>query len=457
MDDLKAWDFRRADGKAAGIFLGYRDSRPVGITDDRHILTVAGSRSGKGVSLIIPNLLLYDGSVLAIDPKGELAALTFGARTEKDQSCFALDPFGVSGQPCARFNPLDEIDPESDFAVDDAGNLAGALIATPERGERHWSDSARELVRALILLVLTFPKSERDLLAVRQLLTLSAPEFHSIGAPEARRQALFDTMQKCTQYAVVRRAGFSFAAVEERELSGIFSTARTQTQFLDSPHIARVLAAGSAPQFRLSDLKAKKTTIYLCLPAGRMGEFAPWLRLIIDLALVSFERERQITPDIPVLVVMDEFPVLGHMKSIEVAAGQIAGFGVRLWTVLQDLTQISRIYKESWQTFIGNAGILTFFGNTDEMTLGFVSRKLGTRTMIVEEPSNATFQARLSGAPPTNRQMRSAPLLSPAEVEQVLSRQKGRVLVFASGLPPVILKRAFYYDPADPLLAADRK
>ncbi|MBJ7532600.1 hypothetical protein JDN40_00395, partial [Rhodomicrobium vannielii ATCC 17100] len=45
VDDLKAWDFRQTDGKAAGIFLGYRDSRPVGITDDHHILTVAGSRS----------------------------------------------------------------------------------------------------------------------------------------------------------------------------------------------------------------------------------------------------------------------------------------------------------------------------------------------------------------------------------------------------------------------------
>ena len=48
----------------------------IGWKDDRHALTVAGTRAGKGASLIVPNLLLYPGSVLAIDPKGELARIT---------------------------------------------------------------------------------------------------------------------------------------------------------------------------------------------------------------------------------------------------------------------------------------------------------------------------------------------------------------------------------------------
>ncbi len=65
----------------AGRFLIGRDSagRYVGHDDDRHILTVAGSRAGKGVSLIVPNLLFWPGSVIAIDPKGELATVTASA------------------------------------------------------------------------------------------------------------------------------------------------------------------------------------------------------------------------------------------------------------------------------------------------------------------------------------------------------------------------------------------
>ena len=64
------------------ILLGAVGSTLVGVRDDRHICTIAGSRAGKGVSAIIPNLIHYQGSVLAIDPKGELASITAQRRAE---------------------------------------------------------------------------------------------------------------------------------------------------------------------------------------------------------------------------------------------------------------------------------------------------------------------------------------------------------------------------------------
>src|SRR5271166_1286351 len=67
----KVWDYG-----AGALLLGRRQDRLIGWNDDRHILTVAGSRAGKGVSLIVPNLIWYEGSALVIDPKGENAAIT---------------------------------------------------------------------------------------------------------------------------------------------------------------------------------------------------------------------------------------------------------------------------------------------------------------------------------------------------------------------------------------------
>ena len=64
-----------------------------------------------------------------------------------------------------------------------------------------------------------------------------------------------------------------------------------------------------------------------------MIRYSRWLRLIITLALISFERHGA-KPKIPVLVVLEEFNVLGHMAVVEAAAGKIAGYGVKLWTVL---------------------------------------------------------------------------------------------------------------------------
>ena len=54
------------------VFLGRIGNSYIGNDDDRHMMTIAGSRAGKGRACIIPNLLHYAGSTLVIDPKGEV-------------------------------------------------------------------------------------------------------------------------------------------------------------------------------------------------------------------------------------------------------------------------------------------------------------------------------------------------------------------------------------------------
>ena len=79
----------------------------------------------------------------------------------------------------------------------------------------------------------------------------------------------------------------------------------------------------------------------------------------------------------PVLFLLEEFASLGHMEVIEHAAGYAAGFGVKLWMIVQDIPQLKRHYKEGWETFLGNAGLVQAFANSDETTLAFLSKKLG--------------------------------------------------------------------------------
>ena len=142
--------------------------------------------------------------------------------------------------------------------------------------------------------------------------------------------------------------------------------------------------------FRLEDLKDRRTTVYLCLPAMRLGTHGRWLRLMIGMALEALERTGPLKENQHrVLFCLDEFAVLGHMQPIERAAGQIAGFGVKLWPVIQDLTQLQRDYQKAWETFMGNAGLLTFFGNTDLTTLEHISKRLG-ETEVIRTVSNVT-------------------------------------------------------------------
>ena len=153
-----------------GLFLLGRDQHGhyFGHDDDRHILTVAGSRAGKGVSLIVPNLLYWPGSVIAIDPKGELATLTASRRSSigSDWSqpmdpgngkVFVLDPYGRVTGPAAQFrasfNPLADLDPETERGLDMAWQIADALIIQSSGDGAHWTQSARTFLRGLILYV----------------------------------------------------------------------------------------------------------------------------------------------------------------------------------------------------------------------------------------------------------------------------------------------------------------
>jgi type IV secretion system protein VirD4 len=442
------WQYKNAAGQFAGLVLGYRNERGVGSMDNRHVLTVAGSRGGKGVSLIVPNLLTYDGSVLAIDPKGELARITARARRQKGQHVAVLDPFNESGLGSGSFNPLDELDIDGANVKDDAALIADALIIGNER-EPHWTDSARILVKALILYTLTLDdKADRTLVTVWRLLNGTHPAVVHVarGAEITKRAALFKLLQGCTGVFddAVAGTGANFAQMAERELASVFSTALTQLEFLDSKAMADVLQSS---EFRLSDLKTAKATLFLCLPATRMGTHARWLRVVINLALVAFERTKA-PLDMPVLLVLDEFAVLGHMKSVETAAGLMAGFGVKLWVVLQDLTQIKRLYRESWETFIGNAGVMTFWSNSDKTTLDYMSDKLGQTAVRLEHRNDTTMHQRLSGSTGTREELRVQRLAAANELEEMLERGQRRILVKAAGRAPVILQRIHYYEDA---------
>ncbi|MGE3335580.1 MAG: type IV secretory system conjugative DNA transfer family protein, partial [Rhodospirillaceae bacterium] len=141
------------------FFLGKIGDTAIGVADDRHIVTIAGSRSGKGVSAIVPNLIMYQGSVLAIDPKAELASITARRRAEGlNQRVFVLDPFNRSApwvEPYkASYNPLSILKPDSPTLVEDAGLISDALVI-PGGRDPHWNDSARNFLEGLILHVAT--------------------------------------------------------------------------------------------------------------------------------------------------------------------------------------------------------------------------------------------------------------------------------------------------------------
>ena len=431
-----------ADGRPSRWIEG---GQPIGLPDDRHACTIAGSRAGKGRSAIIPNLLTYPGSTVVIDPKGDLARLTAKYRAKTFGQSLILDPFGVAGESVQQlamsFNPLQLL--TNCPKIDQASNatlIADALVVSQNAKDPHWDDCAREMIAGLCLHVATHPNYEkrRDLVTVWQL----GSKLLTID-PDDETKCLLETemTQNGAGGGKVQAAARSFYDRTGGELSSVVSTLRKHLEWISFQQIKKSLRGVSLD---LRDLKTMPTTIYATLPAIQMSALSGWLRLVIQLSLAACESTPQQT-QYPVLFVLDEFPVLGQMKSIKTAIAQIAGFGVKLWIILQDLGQL-KIY-ENWETFLGNTGVLQAFGNSDFLTLDYLSKQLGTTQVINESMSSTTYaQASHSGAKGDSYSTATHPLLTPEEIARLFGRDDRylRQLILRPGYSPIVLQRAFY-------------
>src|SRR6185437_8078426 len=184
----------------SGVNLGTVDATPIRSAGERHVITIAPSRSGKGTTAIIPTLLDYEGSVLVIDPKGQNAAVTARRRGEMGHQVIVINPFGLhTGEPWNlpkhSFNPLAAIQPGENF-VADVSSLCEALIVT-EGKDPHWSNAARDLVSAIIMHLKLDTPDKASLPRMRAKLTLPPKEF----------KELLDDMLASSEPAVRQLAG----------------------------------------------------------------------------------------------------------------------------------------------------------------------------------------------------------------------------------------------------------
>lgn len=419
------------------MLLGTASHRLIGRTDDRHAVMLAGTRAGKSITIIIPNLLRYRGSVVVIDPKGELAAATAETRRSFGQKVFILDPFNVRGKGSHGHNPCAELlcSPVETLGAD-AAQFADALIIDQPK-DPHWTDSAKNLIMGVVLHILTTDKKNLSMRTLRKLLSDTKGLYYTLQVMAAN-----DALD-----GVIRNVGLSFVGkyrltqsgpVANEEMLSVLSTVNAQTRPMDDLNAVFSKHDFDMDIFGTSDTP---TTVYLILPATRIPTHSRWLRLFVTQLIGAMERNPIHRDKLPLWLILEEFAALGYMRSIEAAAGYCAGFGVKLWTILQDLTQIKTHYPQSWETFLGNAGLIQAFGNFDLTTTKYLSDLLGQTTIIEEQKNFASAAQRAQGDDGIRQNLRSVPLLAGPEVTLHFARETSSQLVLVPGERPVFLSR----------------
>lgn len=427
----------RADGR-----IEYKSTGgiPVGSRDDRHETLVAGSRSGKGRSVLIPRLLTSAGSFIVNDCKGELAAITARYRAESlGQKVCILDPFRITPPQCEvyrkQFNPMSLVRMENPTVIEDAALISDALVVPQGSKDSHWDETAKAFIEAIILLVAcgNFRPEERTLLTVAEL----------IAGKRGSIKWLLDEMEQTEgPDNRIGAAAITLREMGENERGSVLSNARKNLKFLDLDSMQSVLGYHD---FDLEDLKNGAMTIYLVLPATRMSACKQWLRLFVNLTLAAMEKNRT-KPKYPVQMLLDEMPVLGYMKELESAIGQMAGLDLKITSVIQDFGQLKAIYKDRFETFLGNSGVLQFFGNVDYFSSEWIGKYLGKTTLRIYEQGAKSLDSSNNGNSGTNFKQQVHDLMTPEEVRRYFARDDyfNRQLVCIPGKRPYILQRANY-------------
>jgi len=315
-----------------------------------HLLLVGSPGTGKGIGIVIPNLLSYrKGSVVCFDPKGDLYATTARQRSRLGR-VILLSPFGEGGD---KLNPLDCIS-EGPLLIDDAKAMAESLVIRPPGGsiDPHWDSKAAQIISNVLVFVLRcLPPAERNLNSMQDV--LSAPlMLHSVGNKLRELGGIHDRM--CGEIHGL----FDRDMVLTKEGSGIMSTVARHLNFLNSESVAASVAEST---FDVRELLNPGTTLYMQIPPFQLeaqkGLLRCWVSTLIrQLGSLGSEDRSE------VLMMLDEASALDGLSGIKEALVRGRSSGLRLVLAYQSDEQIKTGFRDEPSLLYDNCSTQIYLG-----------------------------------------------------------------------------------------------
>ncbi len=440
----------RAGLLGAGLYVGgyRRRNRLYHLRDDgeTHLLTFAPTRSGKGVSIILPTLLTNeDKSFFVFDIKGENYALSSRWREKAGNRIVKLEPAGAESH---RYNPLDEIVWGSPTAIKDIQNLATILTDSGKKArDSHWEDKAREALTGLIIYTLEDPDRERTLHAVGSLLT----------DPERDQEETLEQLVEDCEHAEARKHLASLRHTPEKERGSIISTLHKTFELFADPLIRQNTAESDFSLDELVDGPAPMTMYFVVQP-NDLDRLSSLCRIFITQLLnrlvhgMTFEGGRaQRRRRHSLVLMLDEFAAMKNLPAFESSLAFIAGYGVRAHLIVQDLDQIIKHYGRE-NGILGNCSIRIAFAPNTNVTADYLSKELGNQTVVREKISTSGREWSLKDSRSSSMDEVSRPLLTPDEARRLKpiavdggEEPGGECLIMREGHYPIRGTRVLFF------------
>jgi type IV secretory pathway TraG/TraD family ATPase VirD4 len=280
------------EGKPKNPYLGFfvetvgGKPKPVRLKYDgpKHLLCFGSPGSNKTTGLVVPNMMMLRRSIICIDPKGQICAITRRARAAMGK-VIVLNPMGVlvdlldDVMLSNGWNPLLQLDPSDPEFQSDARKLAEAVVERTGASKGDFFETSMEnLWRACCMWERVQKGHKASLRSVRKML----------AQPLDKLKATFKEMAASENYAM-QVAGMRLAArlgdksSQNTSLQDVIETVMKNTVFLDDDRIAFDMANGGAIDF--TAMHDEITTVYVILPVHQLREQSKWLRMFINLAL----------------------------------------------------------------------------------------------------------------------------------------------------------------------------
>ncbi|NCU67978.1 type IV secretory system conjugative DNA transfer family protein (plasmid) [Acidovorax sp. 210-6] len=427
------------DGK--GIIVGKKGADYLMFDGPQHVLVSAPTRSGKGVSVVIPNLLTWPQSVVGLDIKRENWDLTSGYRSKYGQRCYLFNPGAADGRT-HRYNPLGYISEEPGKRIDDIQKIANMIFPDLQGTDPIWTATPRSLFLGVVLYLLESSGKPVTLGQVlRETLTDGDGKDHFDKAIKDRRDANSPLTGAC-----VRGLQSYTTIASDNTRSGIMTSFRSRLELWMNPAID---AATSANDFDLRDLRKKKMSVFIGITPDNLERMQPLINLFFQQLIDLNTRELpQQNPELKhtCLLLMDEFTAMGKVNILSKGISFIAGYGLRMMPIIQSPAQLVDVYgKDAAQTFQTNHALnIVFPPKASEIsTARDISEWLGYTTVkSASKSKNTEIFKRKNHSESVSDQRRA--LLLPQEITSL--GQDAELVVLENTLPIQAKKIRYFAD-----------